>query len=95
MVDISVPIVIYRLQSIGEEGDCYIYNQAPNEVSFLYEEESKICSRCGGEKYAYDDYCMDCIDELENTCSRCGAYAYGVYGGLCSICQEDLDEDVW
>lgn len=64
-----------------------------DERKFLYDQEDDraavTCSRCGGSKYEYDDYCEDCTDEEENTCSRCGAYEYGVYGGLCSSCQDD------
>lgn len=53
------------------------------------------CPNCGGDKYEYDEYCDDCTDELENTCSRCGGYEYGIYGGLCSSCKEEEDEDDW
>tara|TARA_R110002050_G_scaffold204522_4_gene340195 strand:+ start:123406 stop:123987 length:582 start_codon:yes stop_codon:yes gene_type:complete len=85
--------VEYSVRIIGEEGDCYLSNSAPSENSFLDDENDKICSRCGDSKYAYDDYCDSCTDELENTCSNCGGYAYGVSGGLCSSCEEEHNED--
>lgn len=85
--------VEYTVEIIGDEGDCYISNYAPSESSFVNEEEDQICPRCGDSKYSYDEYCDSCTDELENTCSNCGAYEYGVYGGLCSSCQEDNDDD--
>lgn len=43
--------------------------------------------------FSTDDYCSDCEDELENTCSRCGGHEYGVNGGLCSSCERDDEED--
>lgn len=57
--------------------------------------ESK-CLRCGYSKDEYEDYCEDCKNYLENTCSRCGAFEYYVYQGLCSDCKEDeYDNDDW
>ena len=85
--------VEYTVEIIGEEGDCYLSNSAPSENSFVAEEEDQICPRCGNSKYSYDDYCDSCTDEEENTCSNCGAYEYGVYGGLCSSCQDDENDD--
>lgn len=85
--------VEYSVEITGDEGDCFLSNNAPSEDSFVDDEEDQICPRCGYTKYDYDDYCESCTDELENTCSNCGAYEYGVYEGLCSSCLEDEGED--
>lgn len=85
--------VQYTIEIIGEEGDCYLSNNAINESTFVENEEEKICSLCGELKLAYDDYCDRCTDEMENTCSNCGSYEYGVYGELCSSCHEELNGD--
>ncbi|WP_299123128.1 hypothetical protein [uncultured Tenacibaculum sp.] len=85
--------VEYSVEIVGKEGDCYVSNNAPSENTFVDDEEDQICSRCGNSKYSYDDYCDSCTDELENTCSNCGSYEYGVYGGICSNCQEDNEDD--
>ena len=87
--------VEYTVEITWDEGDCYLSNNAPSESSFVDDEEDQICTRCGYSKYSYDDYCDSCTDELENTCSNCGAYEYGVYGGLCGSCQEEEDGDDW
>lgn len=54
------------------------------------------CPKCGDKKNRYDDYCNSCKrrieDEEQNTCSSCGAYELGVYGGLCSNCQDDEED---
>lgn len=81
--------VEYTVEIIGGENDCYTSNYAPSEDTFADEEDDKVCPRCGDSKYDYDEYCDSCIDLLENTCSRCGAFQYYVYQGLCDSCQED------
>ncbi|MNK24776.1 hypothetical protein D3C87_430900 [compost metagenome] len=48
-----------------------------------------ICPRCGSEKEEYEDYCYNCSDEVENTCSECGAYDYGINGDVCRDCQNE------
>ncbi len=57
------------------------------------EVEATTCPKCGEEKDKYDKYCYYCKlkieNEEENTCFRCGSYEYGVYGGLCSRCEND------
>lgn len=87
--------VEYTIKIIGEGGACYISNCAPSENSFVDDEEHQICPRCGDSKYSYDEYCDSCTNELENTCSNCGTYEYGVYGGLCSSCQKEEEDDDW
>lgn len=85
----------YTVEIIGQEGDCYLSNSMPSENLFV-DDQDQICPRCGDSKYSYDDYCDGCTDEKENTCSNCGTYEYDVYGGLCSSCQDDEDEnDDW
>lgn len=72
---------------ITEEGGC-------NSTS-SYSPEDLVCSRCGDEKYDNDEYCDNCIDELENTCSRCGRFEYYAYGGLWTVCKEEESEEEW
>lgn len=75
----------------GYTGEYKIRRDVNNEVI------ATTCPKCGGEKDEYDNYCFSCKrtieDEEENTCSRCGIYEYGVYGGLCSICKVDNEEN--
>lgn len=85
--------VEYKVEIIGREGDCSLSYSAPSESSFVEDEEEKICSRCGSEKFSFEEFCDECVDEIENTCSRCGGLEYGVYGGLCSDCQAKEDEN--
>lgn len=81
----------YEIKITGRECGFTDKSSFQNDVSS--DEESVTCSRCGGEKDSYDEYCLSCIseieDEEENTCSRCGGYEFGVYGGLCSSCQKN------
>ncbi|MBA6154672.1 hypothetical protein [Gelidibacter maritimus] len=51
------------------------------------------CPKCGFSKEEYDTYCSSCENLIENTCSRCGGFEYYVYGGLCSSCKNDDNED--
>ncbi|GAA4281957.1 hypothetical protein [Gaetbulibacter aestuarii] len=56
------------------------------------------CPRCGFSKYEYDDYCDDCQDRIDKTCSRCGQYDAFMWAGdeLCSDCEEEeQEEDDW
>lgn len=60
----------------------------------IEEDEAKLkCPKCGRDKRDYDDYCDDCQDEIDdeedNTCSNCGEYEIGCYGGLCSSCEAE------
>lgn len=81
----------YEIQITGK--DCGYTDQSSFQNDVSSDEESITCPRCGDEKDSYDDYCYSCTsdieDEEDNTCSRCGGYEYGVYGGLCSSCEDD------
>lgn len=81
----------YEVQIIGT--NCSYTDQSSFQNDVEEDEEAVTCPKCGDEKDEYDDFCYSCKrkieDEEENTCSRCGVYEYGVYGGLCSSCQED------
>jgi predicted RNA-binding Zn-ribbon protein involved in translation (DUF1610 family) len=60
----------------------------------IEEDELKLkCPKCGNEKHKFDDYCDDCQNEIDdeedNTCSNCGEYEIGCYGGLCSDCEAE------
>lgn len=83
--------VEYTVKIIGNGDDCYYDKSAQSEDDFIDEENEKICPECGGKKSTYDDYCDDCTDRIENTCSRCGSFQYYVYGGLCDDCQNQED----
>lgn len=83
--------VEYTVNIIGDGDNCYYDRNALSEDDFVDEETEKVCPRCGNEKSTYDSYCDDCIDVIENTCSRCGGYQYYVYGGLCDSCQNAED----
>jgi hypothetical protein len=84
----------YTVDIIGDGDNCYYDSSAQSEDDFIDEENKKICPECGGEKSSYDEYCDDCTDRIENTCSRCGAFQYYVYGGICNNCQlEENSED--
>lgn len=56
-------------------------------------ENNEICPKCGRDKYSWETYCTRCKDNIENTCSKCGTYEYGVNGGLCQSCKDDEDSD--
>ncbi|GHV38880.1 hypothetical protein FACS1894179_02950 [Bacteroidia bacterium] len=56
-------------------------------------EDGEICPKCGNDKHSWEEYCTRCKDDIENTCSRCGTYEYGVNGGLCQNCKDDEDSD--
>ncbi len=61
------------------------------------EDKKETCIRCDNEVYNYRMYCKKCIDEDENTCSKCGGFEYYVYRGKCSSCKrrerEEEDEE--
>lgn len=81
----------YEIQITGK--GCSYTDKASFQNDVNSDEESIKCPRCGDEKDSYDDYCYSCAgdieDEEDNTCSRCGGFEYGVYGGLCSSCEDD------
>ena len=77
----------FEIQITGTE--CSFDDGYEIENDIQEEITDRTCPRCGSSKSEYDDYCDDCTDLLENTCSRCGAYEYYVNGGLCSRCKED------
>ena len=80
--------------TLGEYGGCDYTDQYRIRQDVIEEVEATTCPRCGDEKDSFDDYCYYCKrkkmeDEQKNTCSRCGSYEYGVFGGLCSNCKRD------
>lgn len=85
----------YRVQITGK--NCGGTDQRRFQSDVEEDQEAITCPKCGDEKSEYDDYCYSCQrkidDEEENTCSRCGGYEYGVYGGLCSSCKRREEED--
>lgn len=85
----------YEIQITGV--DCGFTDQTTFQYDVEKDEEDITCPICGDEKSEYDEYCYSCEREIEdkeeNTCSRCGRYEYGVYGGLCSNCQDEDEEE--
>lgn len=80
----------FEIQITGPECSFDDSNRIESDVQD--EIAAVTCPRCGSEKNEYDDYCDNCTDLLENTCSRCGAFEYYVYGGLCSDCKDEDDD---
>ena len=85
----------YDYDEYCEEHTCPDCGEFKDEYDDYCEEHT--CPRCrynnySSKKYSWDEYCYDCTDEVENTCSRCGGHEYYIYGGLCSSCE---DEDDW
>lgn len=82
--------------TLSEFGGCGYTDKYLIQRDVNYDVEATTCPRCGNEKDEYDNYCYSCKitieDQEENTCSRCGSYEYGVYGGLCSSCTNEDDE---
>jgi hypothetical protein len=82
--------------TLGEFGGCGYTEEYKIRDDVNDDVEATTCPKCGNEKENYDDYCYYCKrkikDEEENTCSNCGGYEYGVYGGLCSNCKQNRIE---
>lgn len=81
----------YTVQITGSGCGSSDASQIRNDIE---EDEAKLkCPKCGRDKRDYDDYCDDCQgdikDEEDNTCSNCGQYEIGCYGGLCSSCEAE------
>jgi hypothetical protein len=79
--------------TLGDYGGCGYTDEYKIRRDVNSDVEATTCPKCGDEKDSYDDYCYSCKrkieDQEENTCSRCGNYEYGVYGGLCSSCKRN------
>lgn len=85
--------------TLEEFGGCEYTDEYEIRRDVNNEVEATTCTKCGSEKDSYDDYCYNCQrkieDQEENTCSSCGSYEYGIYGGICSSCENDDDEDYY
>ncbi len=83
--------------TLGAHGGCSNTDEYKIRRDVNEEVEATTCPKCGDEKDSYDDYCFSCKrkkeDEQDNTCTRCGSYEYGVYGGLCSNCKRNDDDN--
>ena len=51
---------------------------------------SVVCPVCGNSKLDEEELCPACVDELENTCYRCGAHEASLNGKLCSKCSRTI-----
>lgn len=85
--------VEYTVTIKGKDGDCSYSYSAKEEDELIQEGKDEICPKCGRNKYSWKKLCNRCIDEAENTCSKCGGYEYNVNGGLCQNCKEELIEE--
>ena len=85
----------YEIEITGK--DCRHTDETSFQDDVEDDQETVTCPNCGNEKDEYDEYCFSCKrkieDAEENTCSRCGGYEHGVYGGLCSNCERDDEEE--
>ncbi|SKC08027.1 hypothetical protein SAMN05660841_04085 [Sphingobacterium nematocida] len=82
--------------TLGDSGGCTYTDDDKVRRDLNNDIQAVTCPKCGDNKDSYNEYCYSCKrqieDEEENTCSRCGNYEYGVYGGLCSSCRRNDDE---
>jgi hypothetical protein len=95
----------YEVTILGSEDNCSYDSEMAEQEEVLWKleelqeqrrkksEAAETCPRCYSYKMSWDKYCSTCEDELENTCRQCGGYAYGVYGGICDDCREDMEDD--
>ena len=81
----------YQVQITGPE--CSFNDSRRARLDSEEETQEVTCPKCGDEKESYDTYCDSCNDKIENTCSRCGGFEYYVYGGLCSSCKAEDEND--
>ena len=84
-------VVLNELGGCGYTDETRLSRDLQNDI------EAATCPECGDEKEKYDDYCYSCnrkkVDERDNTCSRCGDLEYGVYGGLCTKCKSEDENE--
>ncbi|MBL0202184.1 MAG: hypothetical protein IPP81_19110 [Chitinophagaceae bacterium] len=85
--------VEYTVTIKGKDIDCSYSYSAKDEDELIQESKDEICPKCGRNKYSWKKICNRCIDENENTCSKCGGYEYNVNGGLCQNCKEEIIEE--
>ncbi len=81
----------YTIQITGSGCGSSDASQIRNDIE---EDEAKLkCPKCGRDKREFDEICDDCQDDIDdeedNTCSNCGEYEIGCYGGLCSSCEAE------
>lgn len=78
----------YEIQITGNERS---YTDASKMRRDKQQDDEKIiCSKCGQQKYEYDEYCSDCKNKIEKTCKKCGQYDSFMYSSdeQCSDCEE-------
>ena len=88
----------FEIQITGSE--CSFDDGHRIESDIQDEIAAVTCPKCGSSKYQYDDYCDDCQERIDKTCSRCGQYDMFMWRGdeLCSDCERDdreLNNDNW
>lgn len=81
----------FEIQITGPE--CSFSDASRIENDIRDEIAAVTCPKCGYSKYEYDDYCDDCQNRIDKTCSRCGQYDSFMWKGddLCSDCEAEDD----
>jgi hypothetical protein len=74
----------YKVRISGEGGCPYSSMDYPDEDEF---ERKELLKRRLLQQMEEEE------DEENNTCPRCGAYEVGLYGDLCSSCQDEEDRE--
>ncbi len=79
-----------------EFGDCDYVSDYEIRRDVINQINRTRCPKCGDRKSTVDEFCFACEkqeDERErHTCSRCGNFEFGVYGGLCSSCKRGVSD---
>jgi hypothetical protein len=73
-----------KLQKFGRCHNLNDYNNSNGN----YNEVEQFCSRCGGNKNIYDEFCNEC--ENENVCPRCEGNK-NIHDELCHDCKKETE----
>lgn len=79
----------FEIQITGPE--CSFDDGYQIENDMQTDKVAVTCPNCGATKNEYENYCYNCQDRIDKTCSRCGQYDSFMFSGdeLCSDCEED------
>lgn len=84
----------YRyIVTLGELGGCGYTEEYKIRRDVNNEVEKTSCSKCGGAKDRYDDFCEDCQNKIEHTCKRCGEVDNLMFStdDYCNRCEDKLE----
>lgn len=76
----------YSVRIIADFKECQFSLDAPNEITFIEEEEKKVCPICSKPKISEKEFCISCEYQVSNTCPRCETFEKGLNGNLCRAC---------